>query len=229
MYHRVTQTSCGQQSGAFLRHLTHLAKHYPIVVPGDALDKQRINICLTFDDAYFDFYHHVFPLLQKQNIRAVLAIPAGLILEDTDFSNETRLEVPYQQALGAYQTHGTLCTWKEITEMVSTNLVVPASHGLTHQRLTHLDDISEQEIVYSKQLLQEKTQREIDTFVYPYGTMTRSVNRFVNQHYRYAMRIGSASNVGWKNMHQVMYRINAEEFWPQESIAQTVLKHTAFK
>ena len=64
--------------------------------------------------------------------------------------------------------------------------------------------------------MQEKTQREINTFVYPYGKMTRSVNRFVNRHYNYAMRIGSALNWNWSNMHNVVYRINAEEFWPQE-------------
>ena len=216
MYQRVIQSPFVKQTDAFERHLTDLAQYYSIVVPGDQLNKHQVNICLTFDDAYFDFYHCVFPLLQKLNIRALLAIPSGLILDDTTLTDEDRLNVPYKQALGAFQTHATLCTWREINEMVSTDLVVPASHGLTHQRLTLLNQQSEHEIVYSKQLLQEKTQREINTFVYPYGKMTRSVNRFVNRHYNYAMRIGSALNWNWSNMHNVVYRINAEEFWPQE-------------
>jgi peptidoglycan/xylan/chitin deacetylase (PgdA/CDA1 family) len=216
MYHRVIQTSFSHQADVFLNHLTHISQQYPIVVPGDKLQKGKINICLTFDDAYFDFYHSVFPILKKLNIPAVLAIPSGLILDTTDLDNETRLNVPYERAIDSYQTHATLCTWDEINEMVATDLVVPAAHGLTHQPLTRPELSLEQEVVYAKQLLQEKTDREIDTFIYPYGRMSHSINQFVNRHYNYTMRIGSALNVSWQNMHKVIYRINAEEFWPQE-------------
>lgn len=211
MYHRVTGNV-----DAFEKQLTYLSKHYPIVVPGDKITPYRIHICLTFDDAYYDFYHSVFPLLQKLSIPAVLAIPAGLILDKTNLDDQTRLQVPYLEAIEAYKTHATLCTWNEIQEMVASNLVIPASHGLTHQSLTKTGVDLQKEIVDSKILLQEKTQKSIDTFVYPYGAMTYSLNHFVNQHYCYTMRIGSALNLNWKNLHHVMYRINAEKFWPSD-------------
>ena len=216
MYHRVVQTSFSHHKNAFLNHLTELAQHYSIVVPGDALQKGKINICLTFDDAYFDFYHSVFPILKKLNIPAVLAIPSGLILDNTELDDDTRLNVPYENAIDAYQSHATLCTWAEINKMVATGLVVPAAHGLTHQPLTRPGINLDQEVVYAKQLLHEKTNRDIDTFIYPYGRMTPALNTFVNRHYNYTMRIGSALNVTWQNMHNVIYRINAEAFWPQE-------------
>lgn len=216
MYHRVIETPFTQQPNAFENHLTYLAKHYPIIAPGDSITPRQINLCLTFDDAYFDFYQAVFPLLKKLNIRAVLAIPAGLILDDTTLDQQTRLQVPYYQAIDQHDTHATLCTWREINEMVASGHVIPASHGLTHQPLTKIGLDLEKEVVYSKKLLQDKTQTAVESFIYPYGAMNRSINQFVNQHYPYPMRIGSTLNFSWKNLHNVIYRINAEEFWPQE-------------
>lgn len=215
MYHRITQTPVPSRGiEAFARHLSLLSQQTIVVVPGDKLVRNRINICLTFDDAYFDFYHCVFPLLQQLNIRAVLAIPAGLILDDTDFPVQTRLDVPYSEAMDAYKTRATLCTWNEIREMVASGLVIPACHGLTHQKITQQN--LEQEVVYAKQLLEQQLQMTVDTFVYPYGRMTRSINQAVNQHYRYAMRIGSALNLNWKNCHNVIYRANGDELWSED-------------
>ena len=178
------------------------------------LIKNRINICLTFDDAYFDFYHTVYPLLQQLQIPALLAIPSGLILEKATNDAKTRLQVPYYQALKLHKTHDSLCTWEEIQEMVASQLVMPASHGLTHQHIT-LDN-AEQEVIHAKELLQEKTKQEIKTFIYPYGHMKRPILHVVKQHHPYCMRIGSAMNMSWNNFHQVLYRINADEFWVKE-------------
>lgn len=216
MYHRVTHTSFSSNGAeAFENHLSSISKQFSIVVPGDKLTaNSRPDCCLTFDDAYFDFYHCVFPLLKKFNIRAVLAIPAGLILDDTNLSAETRLCAPYLNSMVSSQTHATLCTWQEIREMVASGLVIPACHGLTHQQIT-LQNI-EQEVCYAKRLLQEKLHMDIETFIYPYGKMSRSINQIVNQHFQYTMRIGSALNLNWKNLHNVIYRVSGDEFWPQE-------------
>jgi len=225
MYHRVTNTGILTKDNAFARHLTWLAENYPIVVPGDPLIKNRVNVCITFDDAYFDFYHTVFPLLQNLQIPAVLAVPAGLILDDTKVSAETRLAVPYRDALHCHQSHASLCTWQEIRTMAATKLVIPASHSLTHQQVIRPD--FEQEVVYAKQLIEEKANTAVDTFIYPFGKMNLRLNALIRQYYRYTMRIGSSLNVSWKNCHNVVYRINAEEFWPQEK-PMFDLKHRGY-
>jgi peptidoglycan/xylan/chitin deacetylase (PgdA/CDA1 family) len=196
---------------AFREHLAYLAKHYPIVVPGEPLVKNKINLCITFDDAYYDFYHTVFPLLQTFQIPAVLAIPSGLIIEDTKLSSQSRLEIPYDDAMATNASRAGLYTWQEIREMLATNLVIPASHGMTHQAITM--DNFEQEIILSKQLLEKKTGKDITTFVYPYGHIKRAVHRKVRENYSFAMRIGSASNRNWQNAHRVCYRINGDDFW----------------
>lgn len=216
MYHRVTNTNFPKKDQAFLQHLSWLAKNFPIVVPGDPLIKNKINVCITFDDAYFDFYHTVFPLLQKLQIPAVLAVPSGLILDSTDETDEARLAVPYVEAMSCHRSRATLCTWQEIRSMAASRLVVPASHGLTHQSVITPD--FEQEVVYAKQLLQEKANVEVDTFVYPFGKMNLRINTLIHQYFRYTMRIGSALNLNWSNYHNVIYRIDAEEFWPEKRV-----------
>lgn len=220
MYHRVSNDLLAEGNHAFANHLSMIVQQFPIVAPGDELIRKKINICLTFDDAYFDFYHCVFPLLQKFNIKAVLAIPVGLIAEDTNASAELRLRADCLNSNGIVQTQTTLCTWREIREMVASGLVIPACHSLTHQKITHQN--LEQEVIYAQKVLHKKLQVDIDTFVYPYGRMTRSINRIVNKHYRYSMRIGSALNYNWKNLHNVIYRVNADEFWLRQKPVGTL-------
>lgn len=214
MYHRVSNPLLPDHSRNFEQHLQALAKQDAFVIPGEALDRRRLNLCLTFDDAYYDFYRDVFPLLKQYRIKAVLAIPVGLILDDTTLDDATRLGVPYAEAMASYQSHATLCTWKEINEMVASGLVIPAVHGMTHRHLTAQDTCLETEVVAAKHLLEQKTGYTPDTFIYPYGSMNNRVNRYVKKHYTYRMRIGSASNWNWHNIHGLIYRINAEEFWP---------------
>ncbi len=214
MYHRVSYTRFSADINVFARHLEYLASNYPIVVPGEPLQPRTLQVCLTFDDAYFDFYHYVFPLLKELNIKAVLAIPAGLILDRTKLSAQSRLQVPYQYALKAFKTHATLCTWQEIREMVISNCVVPAAHGFMHENLNHSEELT-REIIHSKRLLKEKTHRTIDTFVYPYGQISQEIHMRVAQQYKYVMRIGSAYNYDWSNLNQLIYRIDADDFWPK--------------
>lgn len=65
MFHRVHDESQNYDHQQFSRYLSYLKQHYPIVVPGDKLPSKGVAICLTFDDAYFDFYHYVYPLLRQ--------------------------------------------------------------------------------------------------------------------------------------------------------------------
>ncbi len=214
MYHRICNTPnevLGDPRQNFRDHLAYLVKHYPIVLPGDALDKKAISVCLTFDDAYYDFYHVIFPLLKEFQIPAILAISPGLIIDDTKRSYQSRLEIPYNEAMITNSTNAGLCTWKEINEMVASSLVIPASHGLSHKAIQHNN--FQDEVVLSKQLLEEKTGKTIDTFIYPYGRMTRAIHQKVQKHYTYTMRIGSSMNQNWQNFNNMCYRIDGDDYW----------------
>lgn len=216
MYHRVTRPDLADARQRFADHLKHLSSHYDIVRPGEKSGSRRPAICLVFDDAYYDFYAIVYPLLCQYQIPAVLAIPTDLILETTSIGAAARLAVPDDQAMAQALCTASLCTWQEIREMVASGWVVPASHSASH---VHLDqpgvDLSA-EIVGSAQTLAAKTGQQINTFVYPYGRFTPAIHAMVLAHYQYALRIGSALNWGWKRQPSLYYRVDADKLWPRQ-------------
>ena len=91
MYHHINSDDLPLSNSDKMmeEHLTLIAQRYVTIFPGDQIGKH--SICLTFDDAYYDFYYYVFPLLKKYNLKALLAVPVAYILEDTDVSSEPRL------------------------------------------------------------------------------------------------------------------------------------------
>ena len=212
LYHRINNLQYSNSLRMFQSHIRFLSENYPVVMPGDPLTTGKIKICLTFDDAYFDFYHYVFPLLCELKIRALLAVPAKYIIEKTTVEDSARLQVPYDEAMkeGTYQEKAPFCTWAELTQMVESGYVEVASHSYSHSNLTGDDADLDGEIVRSKALLEGRLHREVTTFVYPYGKVNRAVHLLASQHYRFTMRIGSALNKDWDNGRRMIYRVNAD-------------------
>lgn len=209
LYHRVGSGKYANPPEMLEAHFAYIAKRYPIVLPGEPLAPFSLNICLTFDDATYDFYHYAYPLLKKYALRALLAVPAGYILEETSLDPAIRLSIPYSAAMkdDIFRTHAPFCSWAELTEMVQSGRVAIASHSLTHRHLLTPNIDLHQEIVDSKALLEKKLCTSINTFVYPLGKFNRSVHKLVKQHYTFAMRIGAAWNRNWQNTNGIVYRV----------------------
>lgn len=209
LYHRVGDGKYANIPAMMEAHMDWIANHCQTVLPGDRLHWLRRNVCLTFDDATFDFYHYVFPLLKKYGLRALLAVPVRYIQDSTRISAEERLSIPYSMAMKdhIYQTHCPFCTWAELKEMVQSNLVTIASHSFNHKNLLLPDLDLELEIVGSKRVLEQKLARPIQTFVYPLGKFNREIHQKVKQHYDFAMRIGTAWNFSWQNQSGMIYRV----------------------
>ena len=98
----------------------------PDILPGDNLKAGALNVCLTFDDGYFDFYGVVFPLLVKPKLRALLAIPPGFVGESTDAKKNDRLNMEGEAAFADPSRRG-FCTWSELKEMAGSGHVVIAA------------------------------------------------------------------------------------------------------
>lgn len=216
MYHRVSNANFLSEPDIFYQHLTGLTSSYPAVTPGDRLP-DKVSVCLTFDDAYFDFYYYVYPLLKELNIKAVLAVSPKFILEDTAVQDKKRLAVPYNAAMKgkSFQTEVPFCTWKELNEMQKSGHVVIASHSYSHANMSDPNINFKKEVLYSKTLIEEKLNISVDTFVYPYGKMNKPVHSHIKKIYKYIMRIGSALNKSWENHNNCIYRIDAEKYWPE--------------
>jgi len=211
MYHQVYHPSKLEYLTLFESHLEYLTKNFNITTPGGPLDNNRLNVCLTFDDAYADFYFCIYPLLKKYKCKAVLGIPTSFIQDETTLSPNTRLAVPYPEGLHTPQK-SPLCTWAEIKEMVASQYVIPASHSHTHANLREINNAHE-ELAHSQALLQEKLQRPVDIFIYPFGAMNTTVQQQAAALYKYCLRIGAALNRNWQHPTHLYYRIDADALW----------------
>lgn len=209
LYHRVGGGKYANPPEIFEEHLIYLAKRYPIVLPSEKLRPFTLQICLTFDDATYDFYHYVYPLLQKLNLRALLAVPVYYILDKTDLDPAVRLSVPYSAAMkgNAHLTHAPFCTWAELKEMTQSGHVEIASHSVHHCHLLTPGLDLDLEIAGSKSVLEKKLGVSVRTFVYPLGKFNRTIHRLVKRRYEFAMRIGTAFNCGWQNLSGITYRV----------------------
>jgi peptidoglycan/xylan/chitin deacetylase (PgdA/CDA1 family) len=212
LYHHVNTLKYSNNLQMFQSHLRLIAGNYPVALPGDLLPPGKMAISLTFDDAYYDFYHYVFPLLREYKVKALLAVPVKYIVEDTDVDAATRLHVPHDDAMneGVYRERVPFCTWAELSQMVQSGYVEVASHSYSHSDLTGGSADLPREIAESKAILERRLSREIATFVHPFGRVNRKTHRMVQQHYRFSIRIGSALNMDWHNAHGMIYRVDAD-------------------
>ncbi len=216
MYHKISETSKPDRIAAFREHLIDLKNRFTIVTPGEPVLRNKLTLCLTFDDAYYDFYHFVYPLLKALHIKAVLAIPTAYIVEKTSLDPSKRLSIPYPNGLSDYdgvKQDVPFCTWSELREMHNSQLVYPASHSHHHANLCDPTVNLAEELEHSQQLLETQLKAKIDTFVYPYGKMNKSVHQAVRQKYRFGLRIGAGLNRNWQATNGLFYRINADPLW----------------
>ena len=229
MYHQILNPEKPYGATKFKEHLNYLKANYPIILPGDALIKDTLNICLTFDDAYFDFYYYVFPLLQQLQIPAVLGIPTKFIQDSTTVASKTRSAISYPYGLElTNQDQTPLCTWPEIQEMVASGYIQAASHSHSHVDLSNKNIDIQQESQISKTILAEKLHTNINTLIFPFGKTSRHTNKLALQHYKYIMRIGAALNKDWQA--GLIYRINADVLWSQgRHITSSFLKKAKLK
>ncbi|MFN0064784.1 MAG: polysaccharide deacetylase family protein [Chlamydiales bacterium] len=222
LYHRVGRDKYANPLEILDRHFAWIKEHYPVVLPGDSLAKWHTSLCLTFDDASFDFYHFVYPLLQKYQLRALLGVSTRYILEKSTLNPQERLSVPYVLAMqdGFFDQKAPFCTWEELREMVESGLVQIASHAHMHCNLTFPFVDLHREVVQSKAILEAKLPQSISTFIYPFGKVNDRVHLFVKNHYPFAFRIGSGCNYGWYPKRKPLLRVNADNMASSSSLFQ---------
>lgn len=168
MYHKAGFSKRSNSPAMLDEHFAAI-KRYPIVLPGQPLTS-GLNLCLTFDDATADFADIIYPLLQKHNLPALLAVPTVLL-----------------------DTPG-YCSWSALQAMN----VTFASHTHTHANLKTATNLT-YELTHSKMLLEDKLGQPIDTFVFPFGAYSKQAIKEAKKHYSYLMRIGGAYNFSWND------------------------------
>ncbi len=224
LFHRIGSSAYSNDPARFRKTCELIRGRYRVVAPGDPLAGDALNVCISFDDAYYDFYHHVFPVLRELDMRALLAVPVKYILDSTGVPSGERLNVMHTESMReeVYRDRAPFCTWEEIRQMVESGLVVPASHSFSHRAMTEKDTDLHLEVVRSKEVLRQKLGTDVGAFVYPYGKCNRAVHNAVMRQYSYALRIGNAFNLNWRNRNGLLYRVNADNLCsPDEPFGKT--------
>ncbi|MEV6950904.1 polysaccharide deacetylase family protein [Streptomyces sp. NPDC051183] len=116
---------------------------------------------LTFDDGYTDFLANALPLLRRHDCTATLFVLPGRLGVDNVWD-----------PLGPRKS---LLTAEGIREVAASGQEI-GSHGLLHQDLTSTpDDVLQQELRGSRDLLRELTGKLPEGFCYPYGHLDARV------------------------------------------------------
>lgn len=115
-------------------------------------------IMLTFDDGYMDFYTDVYPILEKEDAKAVeYVIP--------DFLNRPNFMFTFQ-----------------LQQLAKSPLIEIGAHTMDHVWLKGVASKSAQyEISQSRKELQNITGQAVDSFAYPYGAFDQQAINFVEK------------------------------------------------
>lgn len=215
LYHRARAGADGNSAEMLDAHFGQIARRCRNVLPGEALPDDRLNVCITFDDATFDFYRTVYPLLRKHGLRAVLAVAPGVIRDQTDAPESRRLALGSEEAFRR-PADGGFCTWSELAILAASGHVALAAHGYSHRRLDEPNTDGALEIEAPQVVLSERLGQPVDCFAFPYGRFSPSTLAKARRTYRYVFRIGGAWNDGWDA--PLLYRVGADALTAPDSV-----------
>ncbi len=124
-------------------------------------------IILTFDDGFADFYNSAFPILQGFHFPATLFV----VTENMEGTSKwLKLEGEEDRRM---------LTWFQLSDVQRAGIEC-GTHSATH---THLDtakpEIARQEIICSKDTLEQKLGSPVHSMAYPYGHYTETVRQMV--------------------------------------------------
>ncbi len=121
-------------------------------------NQDKKYVVLSFDDGYEDFYTDAFPILKRNNVKAVAYIVNNFV-GYLNYMKENQIE-----------------------EIAQSGLVEIGSHTLGHAGLPSLEkDIAYNEIYLSKKRLEERYGVNVVSFAYPYGSYNESVKELVKK------------------------------------------------
>lgn len=175
----------------FRRHMAYLKKNgYKTISLSDYLDKKirgamnSSEFVITFDDGFQSLFAHAFPILKEYSFEAVVflvtdyvgkkagwmkrdedAIMAGLVPQLTLPSKEIEAEKERLRTFADYK----ILSWEEIQEMQRHGIEFQ-SHSCSHPFFSTLDkETIRKELELSRTVLEDKLQKKITWFCYPYG------------------------------------------------------------
>lgn len=201
-YHSVGPTPLAVSTNAFREQMAWLKTH-AAVVPLDRLiegnwpkSSSGLVCSITFDDGYASVYRHAYPVLKDFGFPATVYLVAGAMAVETPHSSN--------DFDGLYPDEE-MMLWRETKELQAQGIRM-GSHLVAHKDLTSLDTATaDEELLRSKQLIEERLGEECSSFCYPWGRHDdKSVEAVRRAGYRNAV---VAIQGRWKGNGSDCYRI----------------------
>lgn len=168
LYHRVPAAPDGDPFAVpverFRRQLEAVAAsgRSPLTVPALLARRHEVApapVAVTFDDGTADFAERAWPLLRELGIPATVYVTAGLV--------------------GGRHDGAPLVSWAQLADLARDGVEIGA-HGSHHVALDAIPlHRAALELVNCKLLLEQRLQRRVTTFAYPYGFHSRALERLV--------------------------------------------------
>ncbi len=138
---------------------------YTFITPDDLMNDLNGNIILpekiiifTFDDGYMDFYTNVFPILKRENVKAIEYIVP-------DFLDRPNYMFTFQ-----------------VKELAKSPLVEIGAHTMNHAWLKGIPkEAAKHEISESRKALQDMVALPVNSFAYPYGALDQQAINIVRE------------------------------------------------
>jgi peptidoglycan/xylan/chitin deacetylase (PgdA/CDA1 family) len=143
---------------------------------GELLQRRRREApaiaAVTFDDGTADFYHYAWPVLRERDLAVTLYVTSGLV--------------------GGRHLGSEMLSWDQLEELRDGGVEI-GSHSDHHVPLDLVSlDRAAVELVNSKLTLEDRLQRVVTSFAYPFGYHTEPLKRLLP-------RVGYASACAVKN------------------------------
>jgi peptidoglycan/xylan/chitin deacetylase (PgdA/CDA1 family) len=179
MYHEIadgseTRSRLAVTPSAFASQLAYLhdqgwrtitASELSVMLMGDVQVLPEKTVVLSFDDGYEDFYSRAMPELSKQGFTATLFMTSGWVKE----------------ARPPWPGIPRMLSWAQLSDVASAGIEIGA-HSITHPQLDQLTDKHlYDELISSKEQLEDKLGVTVPGLAYPFGYSNSAVRKIAQK------------------------------------------------
>ncbi len=133
------------------------------------------SIAITFDDGFKNVYDTAYPILKELGFKATVFLVTGYCGKNNQWQGQPA-KIPVLEIMG----------WDEVIEMANNGIDFGA-HTVNHPNLLELSlEQAEDEIVNSKKVLEERLEKNILFFAYPYGGKTNKFSNIIKDEFQCA-------------------------------------------